>query len=29
VMGVVMYELFALVERRLTGWAHRNPNAPH
>ena len=29
VMGVVMYELFALLERRLTGWAHRNPNAPH
>ena len=26
VMGVVMYELFALVERKLTGWAHRNPN---
>lgn len=26
VMGVVMYELFAFVERRLTGWAHRNPN---
>ena len=29
VMGVVMDELFALVELRLTGWAHRNPNAPH
>ncbi|MCB4358547.1 ABC transporter permease [Quatrionicoccus australiensis] len=28
VMGVVMYELFALAETRLTGWAHRNPNAP-
>ncbi|NHC05220.1 NitT/TauT family transport system permease protein [Azonexus fungiphilus] len=28
VMGVVMYELFALAEKRLTGWAHRNPNAP-
>ncbi len=28
VMGVVMYELFALLEKRLTGWAHRNPNAP-
>jgi NitT/TauT family transport system permease protein len=28
VMGVVMYELFALMEKRLTGWAHRNPNAP-
>ncbi len=28
VMGVVMYELFAVLERRLTGWAHRNPNAP-
>ena len=27
VMGVVMYELFALVERRLTGWAHRGPGA--
>lgn len=27
VMGVVMYELFALMEKRLTGWAHRNPNA--
>ncbi|NMG50073.1 ABC transporter permease subunit [Azoarcus communis] len=26
IMGVVMYELFALVERKLTGWAHRNPN---
>jgi len=26
VMGVVMYELFALMEKRLTGWAHRNPN---
>ena len=23
VMGVVMYELFALVERRMTGWATR------
>lgn len=28
VMGVVMYELFAVLENRLTGWAHRNPNAP-
>lgn len=28
VMGVVMYELFAVLEKRLTGWAHRNPNAP-
>lgn len=28
VMGVVMYELFAVLETRLTGWAHRNPNAP-
>ncbi len=27
IMGVVMYELFALAERKLTGWAHRNPNA--
>lgn len=27
IMGVVMYELFALIERRTTGWAHRNPNA--
>ena len=26
-MGVVMYELFARLERRLTGWAHRGPNA--
>ena len=25
VMGVVMYELFALVEKRMTGWAHRKP----
>lgn len=24
-MGVVMYELFAFLERRLTRWAHRNP----
>jgi len=28
VIGVVMYELFAVLEKRLTGWAHRNPNAP-
>lgn len=28
IMGVVMYELFAVLENRLTGWAHRNPNAP-
>lgn len=28
VMGVAMYELFAVLEKRLTGWAHRNPNAP-
>lgn len=28
VMGVAMYELFAFLENRLTGWAHRNPNAP-
>ncbi len=28
VMGVVMYEFFAVLEKRLTGWAHRNPNAP-
>ncbi|WP_428825329.1 ABC transporter permease [Azonexus sp. IMCC34842] len=28
VMGVVMYELFAVLENHLTGWAHRNPNAP-
>ncbi|HMV17617.1 MAG TPA: ABC transporter permease [Zoogloea sp.] len=27
VMGVVMYELFALLERNLTGWAHRTPGA--
>jgi len=26
-MGVVMYELFAVVEKRLTHWAHRSPNA--
>lgn len=26
IMGVAMYELFAWFERRLTGWAHRNPN---
>ncbi|MBS0367823.1 MAG: ABC transporter permease [Proteobacteria bacterium] len=26
VMGVVMYELFAFVEKRMTSWAHRNPN---
>ncbi len=25
-MGVVMYELFAFVERNLTRWAHRNPS---
>lgn len=28
-MGVVMYELFALLERRLTGWATRGQNAAH
>jgi len=27
VMGVAMYELFALVENRMTRWAHRSPNA--
>ena len=27
VMGVAMYELFALVESRMTHWAHRSPNA--
>ncbi|MCX9154518.1 ABC transporter permease [Niveibacterium sp. 24ML] len=26
-MGVVMYELFAALERRLTGWAHRGAGA--
>ncbi|MEC5399936.1 ABC transporter permease [Uliginosibacterium sp. H1] len=26
-MGVVMYELFAWLERRLTKWAHRGPNS--
>ena len=26
-MGVVMYELFARLERRLTGWATRGQNA--
>lgn len=26
-MGVVMYELFAILEKRLTRWAHRNPNS--
>ncbi|GAB4061857.1 ABC transporter permease [Uliginosibacterium sediminicola] len=27
-MGVVMYELFAWLERRITGWAVRGQNAP-
>jgi len=27
VMGVMMYELFALLERRITGWASRGQNA--
>jgi NitT/TauT family transport system permease protein len=27
VMGVMMYELFAVVEKRMTSWAHRSPNA--
>ncbi len=26
-MGVVMYELFAYIERYLTRWAHRNPSS--
>jgi hypothetical protein len=26
-MGMVMYELFAVVERRTTGWAHRSSTA--
>jgi NitT/TauT family transport system permease protein len=26
-MGVVMYELFALIERRMTFWATRSQNA--
>ncbi len=29
IMGVVMYELFALLERRITGWASRGQNAAH
>lgn len=29
VMGVVMYELFAYLERRITGWAVRGQNAAH
>ena len=27
VMGVAMYEFFAVVERRMTGWAHRGAHA--
>ena len=27
VMAMVMYELFAVVERRTTGWAHRGSQA--
>lgn len=27
-MGVVMYEIFAWLERRITGWASRGQNAP-
>ena len=27
VMAMVMYELFAVVERRMTGWAHRGSQA--
>lgn len=26
-MGVVMYELFAFFEKRMTGWAHRSPSS--
>ncbi|MDO6388099.1 MULTISPECIES: ABC transporter permease [Uliginosibacterium] len=29
IMGVIMYELFARLERRLTGWANRGQNAAH
>ena len=28
VMAMVMYSLFAVVERRMTGWAHRGSQAP-
>jgi NitT/TauT family transport system permease protein len=28
VMAMVMYSLFAIVERRMTGWAHRGSQAP-
>jgi NitT/TauT family transport system permease protein len=27
VMAMAMYELFSLLERRTTGWAHRGSNA--
>jgi NitT/TauT family transport system permease protein len=27
-MGVVTYEMFAWIERRVTGWAVRGQNAP-
>ena len=27
-MAMVMYELFSVLERRFTGWAHRGSNAP-
>jgi NitT/TauT family transport system permease protein len=27
VMAMLMYELFAIVERRTTGWAHRGSQA--
>jgi NitT/TauT family transport system permease protein len=27
VMAMAMYELFAIVEKRTTGWAHRGSNA--
>jgi NitT/TauT family transport system permease protein len=27
VMAMVMYELFAVIEKRTTGWAHRGSNA--
>jgi NitT/TauT family transport system permease protein len=28
VMAMVMYQAFALLERRMTGWATRGMNAP-
>ena len=29
VMGVMMYEVFARLERHITGWASRGQNAVH